>query len=117
MVNKNILALLLCSCALISFVQAESKPNESKEPVSGRIAFLGKAGDKITVKPAGGGESVNFKVTPETKISINGETKTFADLKKDWKVKVTPTEADAATASSVDVTKGAKKEEKAEAKE
>ena len=115
--NKNILTVLLCSCALISIGQAQSKPNESKEPVSGRIAFLGKAGDKITVKPAGGGESVNFKVTPETKVSVNGEAKPFAELKKDWKVKITPTEADAATAASVEVTKGAKKEEKGEAKE
>ena len=115
--NKNILALLVCACALISPGQAESKPNASSEPVSGRIAFLGKAGDKITVKPAGGGESVNFKVTPETKVSVNGETKALDELKKDWKVKVTPTEADPATAASVEVTKGAKKEEKADAKE
>ena len=115
--NKNILVALLCSCALISLVQAESKPNESTEPVSGRIGFLGKAGDKITVKPASGGESVNFKVTPETKISLNGETKTLAELKKDWKVKVTPKADDAATAASVEVTKGAKKDDKADAKE
>lgn len=108
--NKNILALLLCSCALISFVQAESKPNESKEPVSGRIAFLGKAGDKITVKPGGGGESVNFKVSPETKVSLNGETKTLGELKKDWKVKVTPKADDPTTAASVEAKKGEKKE-------
>ena len=106
--NKNLLVALLSACALISLVQAESKPNESKEPVSGRIAFLGKAGDKITVKPGGGGESVNFKVTPETK--------TMAELKKDWKVKVTPKADDAATAASVEVTKGGKKD-KPDAKE
>lgn len=114
--KKNLLVALFCSCALISLVQAESKPNESKEPVSGRIAFLGKAGDKITVKPGGGGESVNFKVTSDTKVSLNGETKTLAELKKDWKVKVTPKADDAATAASVEVTKGEKKD-KADAKE
>ena len=114
--NKNLLTALLCSVALIPLLHAESKPNESKEPVSGRIAFLGKAGDKITVKPSGGGESVNFKVTPETKVSVNGETKTIAELNKDWKVKVTPSESDAATASSVEVTKGGKKD-KADEKE
>ena len=109
--NKNLLVALLCSCALISVVQAESKPNESKEPVSGRIAFLGKAGDKITVKPGGGGESVNFKVTPETKVTLNGEAKTMAELKKDWKVKVTPKSDDPGTAASVEATKGGKKDE------
>lgn len=111
--NKNILAALLCSCALISLAQAESKPNQSKEPVSGRIGFLAKSGDKITVKPAGGGESVNFKVTSETTVTVNGETKSMAGLKKDWKVKVTPKADDPATAASVEVTKGEKKEEPA----
>ena len=52
--NKNLLVALLCSCALISVVQAESKPNESKEPVSGRIAFLGKAGTRSPSNPAAG---------------------------------------------------------------
>lgn len=110
---KNLLAVLLCSCALISLGQAESKPNQSKEPVSGRIGFLGKSGDKITVKPGGGAESVNFKVTSETTVTVNGEAKTMAELKKDWKVKVTPKADDPATAASVEVTKGEKKEEKA----
>ena len=41
----------------------------------------------------------------------------MAELKKDWKVKVTPKSDDPATAASVEVTKGAKKEEKADAKE
>lgn len=114
--NKNLLIALFCSFALIPLAQAESKPNESKEPVSGRIAFLGKAGDKITVKPGGGAEAVNFKVTPDTKISLNGETKTLAELKKDWKVTVTPKADDPATAASVEAKKGEKKD-KADAKE
>jgi len=109
-----LLALLV---AFTAATQAGSKPNESAEPVSGRIAFLGKAGDKITVKPIGGGESANFKVTPETKISVNGESKTFADLKADWKVKVTPAEADPSSAATIEVTKSSKQEEKAAAKE
>lgn len=109
--NKKILAVLLCSCALVSFSQAGSKPNESKEPVSGRIAFLGKAGDKITVKPSGGGESVNFKVTSDTKITLNGEEKSLGQLKQDWKVKVTPKEGEPATAATVEATKGAKAQE------
>ena len=108
--NKNLLIALFCTFALLPLVQAESKPNESKEPVSGRIAFLGKTGDKITVKPAGGGESVNFKVTSETKITLNGETKTLAELKKDWKVTVTPKTEDPTTAASVEATKGSKKD-------
>lgn len=108
--NKNLLIALFCSFALIPLAQAESKPNESKEPVSGRIAFIGKSGDKITVKPGGGGESVSFKVTPETKVSLNGETKSLTELKKDWKVTVTPKADDSATAASVEVTKGSKKD-------
>ena len=109
--KKNILIALFCSCALLSLGQAQSKPNDSKEPVPGRISFLGKEGDKITVKPKGGGESVNFKVTPETKVTLNGEAKTMAELKKDWKVKVTPKSDDPGTAASVEATKGGKKDE------
>lgn len=103
-----LLALLV---AFTAATQAGSKPNESADPVSGRIAFLGKAGDKITVKPSGGGESVNFKVTSDTKITLNGEEKSLGQLKQDWKVKVTPKEGEPATAATVEATKGAKAQE------
>jgi len=115
--NKTILLALLSAGVLICSVQAESKPNVSKDPVSGRISFLGKEGEKITVKTKGGGESVGFKVAADTKVSINGETKTMAELKKDWKVTVTPKAEDPATAASIEVSKGGKKEDKADAKE
>ncbi|MEY5063351.1 MAG: hypothetical protein RLZZ112_1315 [Verrucomicrobiota bacterium] len=112
MKKSSLLVAMLVAFA--AFTQAGSKPNESAEPVSGRIAFLGKAGDKITVKPSGGGESVNFKVTSETKVSLNGEEKTLGQLKQDWKVKVTPKEGEPATAAMVEATKGAKTQDKQE---
>lgn len=116
--NKSILSLLVWACVLglAGGAQAESKLNKSSKPAVGRIGFISTGDKKITVKPKGGGDSLGFNIAADTKITINGEAKTYEDLKKDWKVTVEPKADDPSTAASVAVTRGKAGEEKEEEK-
>lgn len=93
-------------------------PNVSTSPTEGRIGFV--SDKKVTVKAKGAEASTAFKLDAETKVTVNGEAKTAAELKKGWMAKVTPKAADLETAATIEVTKkegGAPKEAKPEANE
>ena len=99
-------------------VKKPSVPNASASPTEGRVGFV--SDKKITVKVKGAEASTAFKLDAETKITVNGETKTAADLKKGWMAKVSPKATDLETAATVEVTKkegGAPKEAKPETNE
>ncbi|NDE85227.1 MAG: hypothetical protein EB056_04270 [Verrucomicrobia bacterium] len=80
-------------------------PNTLTSPTEGKIGFVAKDFKKITVKAKGAEAGTAFKIDEETKITINGESKTAADLKTKWNAKVTPKASDLETAASVEVTK------------
>lgn len=95
-----------------------SVPNASASPTEGRIGYISEK--KITVKPKGAEASTAFKLNAETKVTINGESKTAAEIKKGWMAKVTPQATDLETAATVEVTKkegGAPKDSKPEGNE
>ena len=118
---------LLAALALPLVAQDTNKPakkpavpNASTSPTEGKIGYVAKDFTKITVKAKGAEASTSFKLDAETKITINGEAKTAADLKTKWNAKVTPKASDLETAATVEVTKSAggdKKPEKAETNE
>jgi hypothetical protein len=78
-------------------------PNTSTSPTEGRVGYV--SDKKITVKVKGAEASTAFKVDAETKVTLNGEAKTVADLKKGWIAKVTPKGADVETAASIEIIK------------
>lgn len=82
-----------------------SVPNSSTSPTEGKIGYVAKDFKKITVKAKGAEASTAFKLDEETKVSINGEAKTAADLKTKWNAKVTPKASDLETAATVEVIK------------
>lgn len=95
-----------------------SVPNASASPTEGRIGYV--SDKKVTVKAKGAEASTAFKLDAETKVTVNGEAKTTAELKKGWMAKVTPKAADVETAATIEVTKkegGAAKEAKPETNE
>ena len=95
-----------------------SVPNTSASPTEGRIGYI--SDKKIAVRAKGAEVSASFKLDAETKVTVNGESKAVADLKKGWTAKVTPKTTDLESAASVEVTKtesAAPKEAKPEANE
>jgi len=124
--KKIALALTVLSALALPLVAQETNkpakkpavPNASTSPTEGRIGFV--SDKKITVRPKGAEASTAFKLDAETKVTVNGEAKSVADLKKGWTAKVTPKAADLETAATVDVTKkegGTSKEAKPETNE
>jgi hypothetical protein len=116
---------LLTTLALPLVAQEAPKPakkpsvlNVSTSPTEGRIGYI--SDKKITVKAKGAEASTAFNLDTETKITLNGEAKTVADLKKGWMAKVSPKATDVATAATIEITKAeapAKKEVKPETTE
>ena len=95
-----------------------SVPNASASPTEGRIGYV--SDKKVTVKAKGAEASTAFKLDAETKVTLNGEAKAAADLKKGWMAKVTPKSTDVETAATIEITKTegvGKKEAKSEANE
>lgn len=78
-------------------------PNASASPTEGRVGYVSEK--KITVKAKGAEASTAFKVDAETKVTLNGEAKQVADLKKGWMAKVTPKSTDVETAATIEITK------------
>lgn len=124
--KKIALALTVLTALALPLVAQEtnkpakkpSVPNSSTSPTEGRIGYISEK--KITVKPKGAEASTAFKFDAETKVTVNGEAKTVADIKKGWMAKVTPKAADLETAATVEVTKkegGNSKEAKPETNE
>jgi len=116
---------LLTALALPLVAQEAPKPakkpsvlNVSTSPTEGRIGYI--SDKKITVKAKGAEASTAFNLDTETKITLNGEAKTVADLKKGWMAKVSPKATDVSTAATIEITKAeapAKKEVKPETTE
>ena len=123
--NIAIIITALTALALPLVAQETNKPakkpavlNASTSPTEGRIGYV--SDKKITVRAKGAEASTAFNLDAETKVTVNGEPKTVADLKKGWMAKVTPKAANLETAATVDVTKkegGASKEAKPETAE
>ena len=109
--KKIALALTVLTALALPLVAQETNkpakkpamPNASTSPTEGRIGYI--SDKKITVRPKGAEASTAFKLDAETKVSVNGEAKAIADLKKGWTAKVTPKAADLESAASVEVTK------------
>lgn len=78
-------------------------PNASASPTEGRVGYVSEK--KITVKVKGAEASTAFKVDAETKVTLKGEAKTVADLKRGWIAKVTPKDSDVETAAVIEVIK------------
>jgi len=101
---------LLAALALPLLAQDASKPakkpavpNTSTSPTEGRVGYV--SDKKITVKKKGAEASTAFKVDAETKVTLNGEAKTVADLKKGWIVKATPKGSDVETVATIEIIK------------
>ncbi|NBS14529.1 MAG: hypothetical protein EBT57_06940 [Verrucomicrobia bacterium] len=124
--KKIALALTVLSALVLPLVAQDapkpakkpSVPNASASPTEGRIGYV--SDKKVTVKAKGAEASTAFKVDAETKVTLNGEAKAVADLKKGWMAKVTPKSTDVETASTIEITKAeapVKKEAKPETNE
>jgi len=77
--------------------------NSTAETVSGKIGYV--SDKKITVKAKGAEASTAFLIDAETKVTVNGEAKAIADLKKGWSASVVPKATDFTTAAKIEVTK------------
>ena len=98
----------LCHAALalvftLPLMAKDPSPNTSKDPLTGRLFFASVTKVSVKSKPTETSSTV-FKLAVDTKVTINGEARTAAELKKGWKVVVTPKADDLATAASVAVT-------------
>ncbi|NDA10620.1 MAG: hypothetical protein EBZ05_08240 [Verrucomicrobia bacterium] len=90
-------------------------PNTSTSPTEGRVGYVSEK--KITVKAKGAEASTAFQVDAETKVTLHGESKTVAEIKKGWIVKATPRSSDVGTAATIEIIKAevpAKKDPKPE---
>jgi len=81
----------------------DTSPNTSKNPLAGRVFFASATKVSVKSEPTESSSTV-FKIAEDTKVTINGEARTATELKKGWKVVVTPKADDPATAASVAVT-------------
>ena len=79
--------------------------NSTSESVTGNIGYV--SDKKITVKAKGAEASTAFLIDAETKVTVNGEAKAIADLKKGWNASVTPNATNFPVASAISVTKAA----------
>jgi len=79
--------------------------NSTAETVSGKIGYV--SDKKITVKAKGAEASTAFLIDADTKVTVNGEAKAIADLKKGWNASVTPNSTNFPAAAVISVTKGA----------
>jgi hypothetical protein len=87
----------------LPLVAKDTSTNTSTKPLAGRVFFA--SATKVSVKAKEREKtSTVFNLTEDTKVTINGEARTAADLKKGWKVVVSPKADDPATAASVVVT-------------
>lgn len=93
--------LALSLAFTLPLMAGEAIPNAAKEPFNGRIIFVSDA--KVSVRAKGVSTTTVFKLAADTKVTLNGEAKTATELKKGWKVVVTPKAEDPSTAASVAV--------------
>lgn len=99
---KSTIQLLALSLAFaLPLMAGQAVPNTSQAPYTGRIVYL--SDTKLSVKATGAKASTAFKLAADTKMTLNGEAKTAAELKKGWKAIVTPKADDPGTAASVAV--------------
>jgi hypothetical protein len=109
-----LLTLLTVLGAFLGVAQEAAAPAKAKKPavtnstaetVTGKIGYI--SDKKITVKAKGAEASTAFLIDAETKVTVNGEAKTIADLKKGWSASVTPNATSFPTAAAISVTKPA----------
>lgn len=93
--------LALSLAFALPMMAGDALPNTAKEPFTGRIIFVSQT--KVTVKSKGTSTTTLFKLAADTKVTLNGEAKIATELKKGWKVIVTPKAEDPSTAASVAV--------------
>lgn len=86
-------------------VKKPAVTNSTAETVTGKIGYI--SDKKITVKAKGAEASTAFLIDAETKVTVNGEAKAIADLKKGWSASVAPKGTDFTTAAKIEVTKAA----------
>jgi len=120
MKKLNLLTLLTILSAFLGVAQEATAPatppatapakikkpavtNSTAETVSGKIGYV--SDKKITVKAKGAEASTAFLIDAETKVTVNGEAKAIADLKKGWSASVVPKATDFTTAAKIEVTK------------
>jgi hypothetical protein len=82
-----------------------SVTNTSSESITGKLGYI--SDKKITVKAKGAEASTTFLIDSATKITLNGEPKAIADLKRGWNASVTPNATNFATAAVISATKAA----------
>lgn len=114
MKKLTLLTLLTILSAFLGFAQDAMPPAKIKKPavtnstaetVTGKIGYV--SDKKITVKAKGAEASTAFLIDAETKVTVNGEAKAIADLKKGWNASVAPKATDFSTAAKIEVTKAA----------
>ena len=114
MKKLTLLTLLTLLSGFLGVAQEATPPTKAKKPaitnstaetVSGKIGYI--SDKKITVKAKGAEASTAFLIDAETKVTVNGETKAIADLKKGWNASVTPNATNVPTAAAISVTKAA----------
>lgn len=104
--------LIVCCCVsvcmltgLIDACAQEAPPDTKTERMT--VVFVGDG--KISVKPGNGKDksvkSTKYKVTDDTKITINGEPGELSSIKPGHKVVIVPQEDDAEVAASITLTK------------
>ena len=108
------LTLLVHLGAFLGFAQETPAPAKAKKPsvtnassesITGKLGYI--SDKKITVKAKGAEASTTFLIDSATKITLNGEPKVAADLKRGWNASVTPNATNFATASVISATKAA----------
>ena len=104
--KSKILPIVFSVALALPALAGKAVPNASKEPCTGKIVYVAEKKTSISVKPKGAETSTGFKISADTKITLDGAAATATDLHKDWKAVVTPKADDVAIAAEVAMTKG-----------
>lgn len=107
---KKLLILTLVT-AMSAILHAEEAAPAADDAVSAeRMAVIFVGANKISVKPGNGKdksiESTKYAVTPETRITINGEKGELTQIKPGHKVVITPVAGQPDVAASISLTRG-----------
>ena len=110
----TMLARSLATCSLLVAIVLAPVARGAEAPAADEkmtVVFVGEG--KISVKPGNGKDksvkSTKYKVTADTKITINGEPGELSAIKPGHKVVIVPSEGDAEVAASITLTKSADK--------
>ena len=93
--------MLLSAAFVLPVMAGKAVMNTSKEPCTGRIVYVHANLKSLSVKVNGAGSSTGFKITAATKVTLNGEDKTSAEVVKGLYATVTPIADDLVTAATI----------------